>query len=111
MVSTALIGPLMAGANCTTTFSFIPWLSVKSPAVPTMLNGPWPRPLVSMLPWSTPRPRFFIVSVCFLVLPLRTLPKLSDFGAVNEPDFATPMTGKLTKGAFGSLLEIATAPI
>jgi len=111
MVRTALAGPFAVGANCTTIFSSIPYLSVKSPAAPTTLNGPGARLLASMLPCSTPRPRFFIVSVCLLVLPVITLPKLRDFGALNEPGFATPVTGKLTKGAFGSLLEIATAPV
>ena len=111
MVRAALAGPLAVGTNCTMIFSVLPWLSVKSPAAPTMLNGPWPRLLASMLPCSTPRPRFFIVSVCFLVLPIATLPKAKDFGALNEPACAVPVTGKLTKGAFGSLLEIATAPI
>ncbi len=54
---------------------------------------------------------FSIVRVCFLVLPVATSPKVKDFGALSRPGFATPMTATLTKGAFGSLLEIATAPV
>jgi len=101
----------LAGANVTLNVVDFPAARVSGTVIPATLN---PVPLSPICETVTLElPVFVNVTFCVVLLPVTTLPKLSDAGlAVNCSADATPVPASATtSGELGALLTSVTLPV